>query len=64
MEYLKKDGKYSKLTQRNVDTGLGLERMAMLLQGKETPFDTEIFSPIMTSYQNLLRKMILQAEEL
>ena len=48
MEYLKsKDGKYSKLAQRNVDTGLGLERMAMLLQGKETPFDTELFKPVM-----------------
>lgn len=56
MEYLKKDGKYSKLTQRNVDTGLGLERMAMLLQGKETPFDTEIFSPIMDKLSELAKK--------
>ena len=48
MEYFKsKDGKYSKLAQRNVDTGLGLERMAMLLQGKETPSDTELFKPVM-----------------
>ena len=48
MEYFKsKDGKYSKLAQKNVDTGLGLERMAMLLQGKETPFDTELFKPVM-----------------
>ena len=48
MEYFKsKDGKYLKLAQRNVDTGLGLERMAMLLQGKETPFDTELFKPVM-----------------
>ena len=35
MEYYKKDGKYTKLAQRNVDTGLGLERMTMLLQGKK-----------------------------
>ena len=56
MEYLKKDGKYSKLTQRNVDTGIGLERMAMLLQGKETPFDTEIFSPIMDKLSELAKK--------
>ena len=48
MEYFKsKDGKYSKLAQKNVDTGLGLERMTMLLQGKETPFDTELFKPVM-----------------
>ena len=48
MEFFKdKDGKYTKLKQHNVDTGLGLERMAMLLQGKETPFETELFAPIM-----------------
>ena len=54
MEYFKsKDGKYSKLAQRNVDTGLGLERMTMLLQGKETPFDTELFKPIMDKLSEL-----------
>ena len=47
MEYYKKDGKYTKLEQKNVDTGLGLERMTMLLQGKETPFDTELSSLVM-----------------
>ena len=55
MEYYKKDGKYTKLEQRNVDTGLGLERMAMLLQGKETPFDTELFSPVMERLQSLAK---------
>ena len=54
MEYFKsKDGKYSKLAQRNVDTGLGLERMTMLLQGKETPFDTELFKPVMEKLSEL-----------
>ena len=54
MEYYKtKDGKYEKLKQHNVDTGLGLERMTMLLQGKETPFDTEIFAPIMEKLEEL-----------
>ena len=47
MEYFKDEKGYSKLEQRNVDTGLGLERMTMLLQGKETPFETELFAPIM-----------------
>ena len=55
MEYYKKDGKYTKLEQRNVDTGLGLERMAMLLQGKQTPFDTELFSPVMEKLQSLAK---------
>ena len=55
MEYYKKDGKYTKLEQKNVDTGLGLERMAMLLQGKQTPFDTELFSPVMERLQSLAK---------
>ena len=54
MQYYKnKDGSYSKLKQKNVDTGLGLERMAMLLQGKETPFDIEIFKPVMDKLEGL-----------
>ena len=48
MEFYKnEDGTYKKLSQRNVDTGLGLERINMLLQGKETPYDTELFVPVM-----------------
>ncbi len=48
MEFYKdENGKYSKLKQHNVDTGLGLERMTMLLEGKETPFETELFATIM-----------------
>ena len=48
MEFYKDhEGKYSKLKQHNVDTGLGLERMTMLLEGKETPFETELFALIM-----------------
>ena len=48
MEYYKDaNGKYTKLKKHNVDTGLGLERMAMLLQGKKTPFETELFVPTM-----------------
>ena len=55
MEYYKKDGKYTKLAQKNVDTGLGLERMTMLLQGKETPFDTELFKGVMDKLKELAK---------
>ena len=53
MEYYKDKNGYSKLKQQNVDTGLGLERMTMLLQGKETPFDTELFLPVMEKIKEL-----------
>ena len=54
MEFFKhEDGTVTPLSQKNVDTGLGLERVNMLLQGKETPFDTEIFEPIMSRIKEL-----------
>lgn len=65
MEYFKdKDGKYTKLAQRNVDTGLGLERMTMLLQGKETPFDTEIFKPVMDKLVELEKVDIIESRRI
>jgi len=48
MEYLKKEGKVvGKLSQKNVDTGAGLERIAAVLQKKKCVFDTDAFEPIM-----------------
>lgn len=65
MEYFKdKDGKYTKLAQRNVDTGLGLERMTMLLQGEETPFDTEIFKPVMNKLVELEKVDIIESRRI
>jgi alanyl-tRNA synthetase len=47
MQYSKtKDGRFEPLKQRNVDTGLGVERVAMALQGKSNIFETELFAPI------------------
>jgi len=44
MEYEKKDGKVAgKLSQKNVDTGMGLERVTMVCQNAETVFDTDLF---------------------
>ncbi|MER8182714.1 alanine--tRNA ligase-related protein [Kitasatospora sp. NPDC094015] len=39
------DGSLQPLPQRNVDTGLGLERLAMLLQGKRSVFECDVFDP-------------------
>ena len=65
MEYYKsKDGTYTKLKQQNVDTGLGLERINMLLQGKETPFDTEIFKPMMDKLKELSKNDNLQSRRI
>lgn len=47
MQYNKlADGTYEPLAQRNVDTGMGLERVTAVLQGKASCYETEIFAPI------------------
>jgi alanyl-tRNA synthetase len=55
MEYEKKDGKViGKLAAKNVDTGSGFERVAMVLQGKNNIFDTDIFEPICSAIRELI----------
>jgi alanyl-tRNA synthetase len=48
MEYEKRDGKViGKLKQKNVDTGSGLERVTMLMQGKRNVYESDVFAPAM-----------------
>lgn len=47
MEYNRTpDGKYELLEQKNVDTGMGVERTIAVLQGKDNVYETEIFAPL------------------
>ena len=54
MQYNKqKDGTYVPLNRKCVDTGMGVERTVAMLQGKQTVYDTEVFSSIIKSIENL-----------
>lgn len=49
MQYVRtEDGRYEPLKQKNVDTGFGLERTTMVLQGKQNVYETELFQPLLT----------------
>jgi alanyl-tRNA synthetase len=54
MQYTKEaSGEFVRTPHHNVDTGMGLERMTMILQGKATPYETDLFQPIMDELQKL-----------
>ena len=47
MQYNKNaEGKFEPLAQRNVDTGMGLERITAVLQGKPSCYETEVFASL------------------
>ncbi len=54
-------GKLTPLPSKNIDTGMGLERISRLLQNVETNFDTDLFLPIMEKLPgtNVLSKRII-----
>jgi alanyl-tRNA synthetase len=47
------DGTRTPLPKKNIDTGLGLERLSMILQGKESVFDTDSFRVIIDRIASL-----------
>ncbi len=54
LEYNKvAEGKFKKLKQKNVDTGMGVERTIAMLQGKKTVYEIEIFTPIIEKIKKL-----------
>jgi alanyl-tRNA synthetase len=57
MQYNKvEDGSYKHLSRKNVDTGMGVERTAAMLQGVPTVYDTEAFKPLIQKIKALSTK--------
>lgn len=48
-----KDGSYLPLAKKNIDTGAGLERLAVVLQHKKNNFETDLFFPIIEEASTL-----------
>ncbi|MCI1639684.1 MAG: alanine--tRNA ligase [Bacteroidales bacterium] len=54
MQYNRKaDGSLEPLPARNIDTGMGFERLCMVLQGKKSNYDTDVFSGIIHKIEEL-----------
>ena len=59
MEFLRKaDKSLEKLPKQNVDTGMGFERLCMALQGKESNYDTDVFTPLISKVEEISGKNI------
>lgn len=49
----KADGSLKSLPQKHVDTGMGFERLCMVLQGKTSNYDTDVFTPLIKEIETL-----------
>ncbi len=59
----KKDGSLIKLDKNYVDTGMGLERLCMALQKKESTYDTDLFADIIKKIEDISNKKYLSGDE-
>src|SRR5690625_6051934 len=57
MQFLRKaDGSLIELPAKSIDTGMGFERLAMVLQGKTSNYDTDIFMPLIQNLEKISGK--------
>ncbi len=49
----KKSGKLEQLPSKHVDTGMGFERLCMIVQGKQSNYDTDIFTPLINNISEI-----------
>lgn len=54
----KDDGNLYALPRKNIDTGMGLERLAAVMEGKENNFETDLFKPIISQVLKLVDRQV------
>ncbi|MFB6181628.1 MAG: alanine--tRNA ligase [Candidatus Magasanikbacteria bacterium] len=59
----KEDGSIEELNQKNVDTGMGLERVVAKLNDKQSAYETDMFMPIISKLEELSGKEYKQSQE-
>ena len=59
----KADGKLEKLSNKHVDTGMGFERLCMVLQGKTSNYDTDVFTPLINEIETITNTKYGESEK-
>ncbi|MEN1783748.1 MAG: alanine--tRNA ligase [Bacteroidota bacterium] len=49
----KANGQLEDLPEKHIDTGMGFERLCMVLQGKQSNYDTDVFVPLITAIEKI-----------
>ena len=59
----KASGQLEDLPEKHIDTGMGFERLCMVLQGKQSNYDTDVFTPLIREIETITRKKYGVKEE-
>ena len=59
----KADGSLEPLKAKHIDTGMGFERLCMVMQGKRSNYDTDVFQPLIQELARKAGKVYGQAED-
>ncbi|MCL6219743.1 alanine--tRNA ligase [Zunongwangia pacifica] len=59
----KADGSLEELPAKHIDTGMGFERLCMVMQGKQSNYDTDVFTPLIAEIEKITKSTYGKSEE-